>query len=142
MAAGGRPAVVAEHANLLAVDLDAGGPGAHEQLHALLEEAPLQHGGHLGVLAREHLLPADDEGDVGTERLEHVDELHTGDARADDHQVSGQLRRGVGMTGGEHPDAVDRRPVGDAGAAAGGQHDDVRFEGHEAVVGVDLDRGG
>ena len=53
------------------------------------------------------------------ERREHVHELDAGDARADHDQVLGQLRRRVGVAGGEHPLAVDRRPVGDARPAAG-----------------------
>ena len=46
-------------------------------------------------------------------------ELHAGDAGADHDEVLGQLGRRVGVAGGEHPVAVDRRPVGDARPAAG-----------------------
>ena len=50
-----------------------------------------------------------------------MDELDAGDARADDDEVLGQLGRRVRVAGGEDALAVDGRPVGDAGPAAGGR---------------------
>ena len=60
----GAAAVVAAHGDAAVVGaLDADGAGALEQLHAAAEELVLEGGGDLGVLGRQHLLAADDEGD-------------------------------------------------------------------------------
>jgi len=68
-----------------------------------------------------------------------VDELHAGDAGADDDEVVGHLGRRVGLAGGEDALAVDGGPVGDAWAAAGGEHDHVGFDLLEAVGGLGND---
>ncbi len=132
-------AVVAAHDHAVGRDVDGLGPRTLQQTHAARQEVVLEGRRHLGVLLRQHLLAADDEGDVAAERPEHVHELHAGDARPDDHEVRGQLGRGVGVAGGEHALAVDVRPVGDAGPAAGAEHDDVGFEQLGALGGLDLD---
>jgi hypothetical protein len=91
------------------------GPGSHQELDPALQEVLLEHGCHFGILAGEDLLSADDERDLGTERREHVHELHTGDARTDDaHALREHLGR-VAVTGGEDPLAVGLAPLGDAG---------------------------
>ena len=64
-------------------------------------------------------------------------ELDTGDARADHDEVLGDLRRRVGVPGREDAAAVDRRPVGDARAAAGRDEHGVGDELLDAVAGVD-----
>ncbi len=75
----------------LVVDVDADGPGTLVEPDAATEEVVLERGGHLGILLRQHLLAAHDEGHLAAERREHVDELHTGDAGPDHDQVLGQL---------------------------------------------------
>ena len=71
--------------------VDADGPGALEEPDAAGDEVVLERGGDLGVLLREHLLAAHDEGDLAAERPEHVDELDAGDAGADHDEVLGHL---------------------------------------------------
>ena len=63
--------------------------GTLVEADARREELLLEGGGDLGVLRRQHLLAVDHERDVAAERREHADELHPGDARADDHEVLG-----------------------------------------------------
>ena len=41
---------------------------AHHQLHATTHEFLLKYGSDLRILAWQHLLPADDEGDLSSER--------------------------------------------------------------------------
>jgi hypothetical protein len=65
-----------------------------------------------------------------------VGELHAGHARADDDQVAGDLGRRVGLTGGEHPLAVDLGPVGDARPGAGGEEDGVGLDLLHSVGGL------
>src|SRR5438045_35663 len=57
----------------------ADGPCALQQDDTAPKEVVLQGGGHLGVLEGQDLLTADDQGDLGAERREHVDELDTRD---------------------------------------------------------------
>ena len=80
------------------------------------EEVVLERRRDLGVLLRQHLLAADDQRDLAAERREHVHELDAGDARADHDEVLGELRRRVGVAGGEHALAVDRAPSRGCGA--------------------------
>ena len=77
----------------------ADGPGALQQRDAATEEVLLEGGGHLGVLAGQHLLAAHEQRHLGAERREHVDELDAGHARADDDQVLGQSGRRVALRG-------------------------------------------
>src|SRR5690606_17590915 len=73
------------------------------------------------------------------QRREHVDELDAGDPGADDDEVLRQLAGRVGVAGGEDPRAVGRRPVGDAGPAAGGDEDGVGLDLAHALGGLDHD---
>ena len=133
MAAGGHPAVVAVDRDPVAVAFDGLGTGALVEADAAAQEVGFEGGGHFGVLGREDLLAADQQGDVAAKRREHVDELHAGDAGADHDQVVGHLSGRVGVAGGEDALAVDGGPVGDAGPAAGAEHDDVGLDLLEAV---------
>ena len=97
------------------------GPGALEQAHAAARgssssRAAATSGSFWGSTCWRLTMSVTSQ----PKRREHVHELDAGDARADDDQVLGQLGRRVGVAGGEHPLAVDVRPVGDAGPAAGG----------------------
>ena len=136
VAAGGHPAVVAVDRDPVAVAFDGLGPGALVEADAAAQEVGFEGGCHLRVLGGQDLLAADHERHVAAEGLEHVDELHAGDAGADDDEVVGHLGRRVGLAGGEDALAVDGGPVGDAGAAAGGEHDHVGFDLLEAVGGL------
>ena len=120
---------------------DARGACALEEVHAPAEELVLEHGRHLGVLQRQHLLARDDERHLAAERAEHVRELDAGHARADHAQVTRDLRRRIRLAGGEHALAVERRPVGDPRPGAGGDHEDVaRDLGAAAGLALDRDR--
>ena len=110
-----------------------GRPSALEQLHAALQEVVLEHRGDLGILLRQHLLAADDQRHLGAEAAEHVDELHAGDAGADDGDVLGEDRRRVAVARGEDPLAVGRAPVGNARARAGGDQHGVGGDGARAL---------
>ena len=66
-------------------------------------------------------------------------ELHAGDARPDHDRVLGDLRRRVGVAGGEHPLAVDGDEVGDAGPGAGADDHEVGGDLLEPGVGLDHD---
>ena len=81
------------------------------------QEVVLQHGRHLGVLARQHLLAGDDERHLGAERREHVHELDAGDAGADD----GRRARGTSWAGSSRGSSgCGRRRAGTSpGSAAG-----------------------
>ena len=65
-------------------------------------------------------------------------ELDTGDPGPDDDEVAWQLRRRVGVTGGEYAVAINGCPLRNSGAAPGTQHDDVGVENlvGRAVVGA------
>ena len=122
------PAVVAAHRDAPSVQLDSFGAGPFEQPDASPQQLVLEGGRHLGVLAGQHLLAADDQRDPAPKRAEHVHELHAGHPRADDDEVLGHDRRRVGLPGGEDPITVRARPIRDAGPAAGGDQDGVGVE--------------
>ena len=98
------------------------------------EERLLEHRGDLGVLDRQHLLAGHEQRDLRAERVEEVRELHAGDAGTDHDRVLGDLGRRVRVAGGEHALAVDGDEVGDAGARAGGDDDEVGGELLESAV--------
>ena len=139
MGAPGLAAVVAEHDHPAVGAFDALRPGSLVEDHPGAEEVVLQSRGDLRVLARQHLLAADDEGDPGAERAEHVGELHPGHTGPHHHEVLGQLRRRIGLSGGEDPLAVDLGPLGDSRTAAGRQEHGVAVELYQPVIGVHHD---
>ena len=77
------------------------GPGALQEVDSTPGEVCLQYRRHLRVLVGEDLLAAHDEGHLAAERGEHMDELHAGDPRPDDHQVVRQDLGGIGVAGGQ-----------------------------------------
>ena len=123
----------------LVVALDRRRPRPLEQAHATGEEVVLEHGGDLGVLARQHLLARHDERDLGAERGEHVHELDAGDTRADDRDAARELLRRVAVTRRQDAVAVGLAPLRDARARAGGDEGDVEVDQLGAVDVVDLD---
>src|SRR5207248_11506409 len=101
------------------------------------EEVVLEGSRHLGVLGGQDLLAADDEGHLRAERREHVDKFDAGDARADDDEVTGNLRGWVGLAGGEDAVAVRLAPVREAGPAPRGEENGVGLELLDARPGLD-----
>ena len=125
-----------EHALLGAAD--GGGPAAFGDLAAARLEHLLDHGGGVGVLARQHLVAGGDQRD-GHAGLEVAGgELGAGDARADDHEVLGHLVELVDVAPVEDPLAVRLGARQHARVGAGGDEDDVALQlvGHRAL-GVD-----
>ncbi len=116
--------------------VDGLGPGPLEQPNPPAQQLVLQGGGHLGILAGQHLLAADDQGHLGAERAEHVHELHPGHPRADHDQVLGHGGRRVGLPGGEDALPIGLGPVRNARPAAGRDEDGVGVELLDAVVGL------
>ena len=109
--AGNHTAVVALDDDAVVLHGHAGGARPLVEHDAGAEEVRLQGRRHLGVLARQHLLAAHDEADLGPESPEHVHELHAGHARADDDEVLGHLGRRIGLAGDHDAPAVDLGPV-------------------------------
>ena len=93
-----------------------------------LKTSSMTRGG-VGVLARQHLVAAGDQRDLGAERAVGGRELGAGDTRTDDDEVLGHLVERVELGPGEDALAVGLR--GRQHARAGADRDD---EG----VGLDL----
>ena len=130
------PPVVTAHDDALLGAVTGDRPGPLQQADPPPEEVLLQHRRNLGVLGREDLLAAHDEGHRAPQRGEHVHELDTGHPRPDDHQVLGQLGGRVGVAGAEDADAVPIGPGREAGPAPGAEQDGVRLEVAGSVVGL------
>ena len=88
------PTVVGQDDHAVVESFDARGACPLEQVHAPAQEVRLERGRHLGILLGQHLLAADDQGHVSTEGGEHVHELDAGDARADHHDMGGDVLGG------------------------------------------------
>ena len=133
--AGDRAAVGERDDHAVAVAAHRLRPRLREDLHAALGEDVLQHGGGVGVLARQHPVAAGHERDLGA----HLDvgrhELRPGDAGADDDQVLGQLGEVVELAPGEDALAVGLGVVEHARGGAGGDQHDVGGEHLAAAVG-------
>ena len=117
-----------DHSTIVAADnngvasfgtLDCLCPGTHHQFHATTHELLLKHGSDFGILAGQHLLPADDEGDLGPERREHVDELHAGDTGADNGNAVGKYLGRITVACREDAVTVRVAPLGDTRLRAG-----------------------
>src|SRR5207247_11466120 len=106
VAALGQATVVAVDGYAVAVPVDADGPGPLQQDDTPPEEVVLQGGRHLRVFEGQNLLAADDQGDLGAERREHVHERDARDAGTDHDQVLGDLRRRVRLARGQDPRTV------------------------------------
>ena len=137
VAAPSRPAVVAPDGDAVALVVDPHGTGALEQLDAAAQELVLERGGHLRVLLGEDLLAGHDQGHGAAQRREHVHELDPGHARPDHDEVLGPVRRRIGVARGQHPGAVDRGPLREAGTAARGEDDGVGLQPQLAVGPAD-----
>ena len=123
-------AVVAAHDHVaVLVALDRLGPSALQQLDAAPQEVVLEHRRDLGVLAGSTCWRLTTSVTLAAERGEHVDELHAGDAGADDGDALGEDLRRVAVAGGEDALAVGLAPVGDARARAGGDERGVELDG-------------
>ena len=120
-----RAAVAAHDFDRVAVTHDVHRTCAFQHGDTEITEGLLQHRSCFGVFVGQHLLTTDDQRDLGAQRGEHVHELDTGHPGAHHHKVFGQLCGRVSIAGGQDPLAVDGRPLGDARAAAGRQHDDI-----------------
>ncbi len=135
----GGAAVVATNGHTVALDVDADRPRTLEELHASREEVFFESSRDLGVLLRQHLLSAHDQGDLGPERREHVHELDTCHTRSDDDQPPGQLGRRVRVACREDATPVHRRPIGHARTAAGRQDDQIGVQFEQTVRCLDHD---
>ncbi len=121
-------AVVAFHHHRVAFPRHGSGPGAFQQLDAPGEEIHFKRCGDLGILLRKHLLPAHHESYLAAHGLEHVNELDTGDAGADHHDVFRQLRRRVTVARQQNPVAIDICPFRHPRPAPGGQNNRVGLD--------------
>ena len=66
-------------------------------------EDVLDHRRRVGVLARQHPVPAGDQGDLDTHLDVRGGEFGAGDPRADHDQMIGQFGQGVDLSPGENP---------------------------------------
>ena len=130
-------AVVAFHHHGVAVAFDRLRTGTLQQRHTATQEVVLQNGGHLGVLAREHLLAADHQGHLGAERLEHVHEFHAGDARTHHAHAAREDLGRIAVTGGEDALAVGMHPIRNARTGTGGDQGGIEGNVQGLAVGGD-----
>ena len=99
MGTGNRSTVIAPDDDVVLRPIGRNGPRSFQKMNATLGEVGLEDGRHLGIFLGKNLLAADDERDLTTQRREQVHELHTGDARPDDHDVVGQDLGRISVSG-------------------------------------------
>ena len=116
------------------------GPRARHHGHAAVAEDLLDEVRGVGVLAGQDPVARGDERHGHTERVVGPRELGTGDARADDDEVRGQLGELVELRPREDAPTVGLRVGQLARGRADGDEDDVRVVRRDgAVVGRHLD---
>src|SRR5262249_13302400 len=114
--------------DLAALPPGRGRPGIEDEIHPLLLQCLFQRLAHVGVLARQELTAAVDDGDPAAEAAEHLPELQADVPAAQDEQVLRQLSQLEDALVGQVADPVEPRDGWDGWPGAGVDEDALALQ--------------